>query len=121
MCDYCDAGTVDDTATDAARMAVLAGGLFLDMVAPGWLETISWDDFDIRSTLFCVAGQTFGHSDCARGCYSGYEHLERCLGLDEGERIRLGFVWPTGYPGDTAYNATDLENAWREVWGPEQV
>jgi hypothetical protein len=108
-------------ALNAAKAAALAGGLWLDMVAPGWQQGINWDALDITSTFQCIAGQVF--DGCPGFCHSGYDHVALCLSTRHADRVALGFVSPDWEPDEEGedpgfYDDFELEHAWRMLWHP---
>jgi len=108
-----------------ARVAhrVIAGGLWLDMVRPGWRDAIRWGDVNLCNTTLCVAGQVFredaleyAETDDGNSWYTGYDMLRVRYGMGPAERARLGFT--TDDMDDLSEEDPwgTLEHAWRVLW-----
>lgn len=112
-----------------ARVArrVLAGGLWLDMVKPGWQNLIDWDRLDITNNTACVAGQALrdeAERESDAGGFrwlTGYDMLRELYGLSPDERAALGFS--TDDLDDAGENDPwrELRNAWLDLWAPADL
>lgn len=105
---------------------VIAGGLWLSMVEPGWRQRMDWDRLDMTVTTECVAGQVFGplvadtaDRDPWAPVSSGYDMLLDRYGMDPATRARLGFTTDDQDDAGEADPWSDLDEAWRTLWGPE--
>lgn len=106
---------------------VIAGGLWLTMVKPGWQRLIDWGSLDMAHSGWCVAGQVFAdealraREDRDEPWLVGYDVLRTRYDLTLAERARLGFT--TDYADDASDDNQweDLRDAWIALWAPDPV
>ena len=106
---------------EEAQRRALAGGLWLDMISPGWRDTVDWSVFDIDNPRRCVLGQVFTghHSQFVPGyLISGWQYaLETFWRGDWRPSEALGFT-PTRVEWGQS-TAGMLQAAWLALWGPD--
>lgn len=104
---------------------VVAGGLWLDMVKPGWQQLIDWGLLDITHGGMCVAGQVFaGEAAQARDnggpdWLIGYDMLRQTYSMSPVERGALGFTTDDADDQGEGDPWDDLRDAWLALWGPQ--
>jgi hypothetical protein len=97
-----------------ARRRVVAGGLWLDLVRPGWQALIDWDVMDMCTADRCIAGQVFAEEAAGEAYPSGGFWYVADVLMDGNTDQAEAFGLISGY--DVSFTA--LDQAWREVFGP---
>lgn len=104
---------------------VVAGGLWLSMVKPGWQALIDWNVLDVSNSTLCVAGQVFAsdakaEQESTGECWwSGYDMLRTRYGLAPWDRAGLGFTTDDVDDQGDADPWQAIQDAWRTLWGPQ--
>lgn len=96
---------------EKALRRVVAGMLWLDMVAPGWQPTIDWGHFDITTAEDCVLGQVFDQRASQDPWVGGFVWAAAHFRLGATELVDLGFMY------DSEVSEVRLENAWLALAG----
>lgn len=102
---------------------VLAGGLWLDMISPGWQDRVDWDRLNMTNTSMCVAGYAFAdlaQEEISAGGFrwlTGYDMLREVYALTPAQRAALGFTTDDEDDQGWADPWNALDEAWRALWG----